>query len=160
MRVVLKKRRMVHPPVVNEPEVIQAVVGEPNLKLLSKIRKVKKFVLGVAEGKTMAIAAKEAGATYGMMNSPVARQLIKALIDQEFGDNKYVDKLKELWNATDVRAGKFGTYVTPNWEAQVKALDRVGKLRGFDVPDAENTQPQSITIQVVGEANVQVSEVP
>ncbi len=145
---------------INSEKIVKAIVAKPSMRVLRRVKQVKAFVEAVADGKTdsQARAIANIGNTSRVLTTPLARVIVKEMVDKRFGNNKYVKKLKTFWNAHDIRVTKQGAvYKTPNWHAQLEAFDRVTKIREI-VEDEPEKQPQGITIQIVGEGNVQLND--
>lgn len=148
----------------NTKKLVAAAIENPTVRTIQKISKTKKFVLGLMQGQSIAESKLRAGysmttPTAQIMKQPVARLVMKSLVEKEFHNTKYIGKLKQLWDAQDIRTTKRGDmYATPNWPAQVAAFDRVTDLRGLSEEADEDKQPQGITVQIVGEGNVSIKD--
>ena len=110
----------------------------------------RKFVAGVAEGKSQQQAASEAGYRHPgvagcrlMQRQHVREALHEALFDQGLDDTFIAQKFVELLNATDVdRKGN----TAPNWISRCRAMDMLLKIRGaYKAPEAS----QSLTLEQV-----------
>lgn len=158
------KIKIPRPEPINPQTIIDAVIARPSAHTLSKIHKTKKFVTELMSGSSLKVAKKKAGfspttSDRQILASPVARLVVKELVDKNFHNKRYLKKLKEFWDAKDRRATKDGDiYETPNWATQMGAFDRVTKIRELVSTDDEDRQPHGITIQIVGEGNVQLNE--
>lgn len=154
----------VRKPQIDKEKILKAVLVKPSPTVLRKIGRTKKFVTHLLEGKSVLEAKIKSGIAPSTPSSnitgqPVARLVMKAMIDSAFSNKKYVKKLKQLWDAKDRRATKDGDiYETPNWPTQVAAFDRVTKARDLVADDDEAKQPQGITVQIVGEGNVHIKD--
>ena len=98
-----------------------------------------------------------------IMSTPVAKVVFQELMERRprFKDPGVLDKLEELWDAKSSRPFKVGDEVVyhenPEYEVQVKALDRVLKLRGLmkdDEVSVDRLPPTSIQFIEVQNMNV------
>lgn len=145
---------------VDSEKIVNAIVANPSLRVLRRVKQVKAFVEAVADGKSNneARAIAHISNNSRVLTTSLARVIIKEMVDKQFGNNKYVKKLRQFWNAHDVRVTKQGAvYRTPNWHAQLEGFDRVTKIRDI-IEDEPERQPQGVTIQIVGEGNVQLND--
>lgn len=146
-------------PKVDKDYLISTILEEPasSLKL---IKRKKFFIKSLINGHTAIQARTEAGLSSSqtakeIISSPLGKAMLNILIDKEFTDKKIKNKLKEFWNAEEIGVTERGEiYSKKDYNTQMKAFDRVSKLRGYGTVNEDSSvqrAPTQVLFQVVNE---------